>query len=213
MKMKKFLIILGSLLSVITIGVLVVILLTPWMDRWGATDAEVATIFPGDNLVAVPASIVNRAVTIRAIPEQIYPWIIQLGAGKGGFYSYSWLETNLLQCKLINADRIHSEWQALKVGDQVRMCPGDFGPAPYQVAQMTPNQSIVLGHQDKGKWVDLWEFNLTPQSDGSTRLLLRTRTMMTGGFWDIIHPGVFIMETGMLRGIRDRAENSTAGVN
>jgi hypothetical protein len=64
------------------------------------------------------------------------------------------------------------------------------------VAQLIPNRSVVLGHQDKGEWVDLWEFNLMPQPDGTTSLVLRTRTMMTGCFWDIIHPGVFIMETG-----------------
>jgi hypothetical protein len=50
--------------------------------------------------------------------------------------------------------------QDLQVGDQVKMCPGSFGPASYQVAQLTPNKSVVLGHQDKGKWVDTWEFIL-----------------------------------------------------
>ena len=210
MKKKKVLIALGVFVSILAIGVVSVILLTPWMDRWGATDTEITAAYPGDSLVAAPASIVNRAVTIQATPEQIYPWIIQLGADKGGYYSYSWLETYMLFCKMTNADRIHPEWQDLKSGDQVKMCPGSFGPTPYLVAQLTPNQSMVLGHQDKGEWVDLWEFNLVPQPDGTTRLILRTRTMMTGGFWDIIHPGVFIMETGMLRGIRDRAE---AGIN
>jgi hypothetical protein len=206
MKNKKSLFVLGILLGLAVVGVVAVILLTPWMDGWGATDAEIATTYPGDALVNAPRSIVNRAVTIRATPAQIYPWIMQLGAERGGFYSHTWLETYLLQCKLVNTDRIHPEWQDLQVGDQVKMCPGSFGPAPYQVAQLTPNQSVVLGHQDKGQWVDLWEFNLIPQPDGTTRLVLRTRTMMTGGFWDIIHPGVFIMETGMLHGIRDRAE-------
>ncbi len=210
MKKKKVLITLGVLVGIIAIGVVTVILLTPWMDRWGATDTEIAAAYPGDSLVAAPASIVNRAVTIHATPEQIYPWIIQLGAGKGGYYSYSWLETYMLFCKMTNADRIHPEWQDLKAGDQVKMCPGSFGPAPYMVAQLTSNRSMVLGHQDKGEWVDLWEFNLIAEPDGTTRLILRTRTMMTGGFWDIIHPGVFIMETGMLRGIRDRAET---GIN
>ena len=206
MKNKKSLFVLGILLGLAVVGVVAVILLTPWMDGWGATDAEIATTYPGDALVNAPRSIVNRAVTIRATPAQIYPWIMQLGAERGGFYSHTWLETYLLQCKLINADRIHPEWQTLQVGDQIKMCPGSFGPAPYLVAQLIPDQSVVLGHQEKGRWVDIWEFNLAPQPDGTTRLVLRTHTMMTGGFWDIIHPGVFIMETGMLHGIRDRAE-------
>jgi hypothetical protein len=206
MKKKKTLIVLGILLGLVVVAILATILLTPWMDRWDATGAEISAAYPGDELVKAPSSIVNRAVTIHASPAQIYPWIVQLGAERGGFYSHSWLETYLLHCKLVNADRIHAEWQGLQVGDQVKMCPGSFGPVPYQVAQLTLNRSVVLGHQDKGQWVDIWEFNLIPQPDGTTRLVLRTRTMMTGGFWDIIHPGVFIMETGMLQGIQVRAE-------
>ncbi len=89
---------------------------------------------------------------------------------------------------------------------KLRCVPKEPAPPPYIVAQIHPNQAIVLGHQDNGKWVDLWQFILVPRSDGSTRLVLRTRTMMVGGFWSIIHPGVFIMEYGMLNGIKTRAE-------
>ena len=63
-----------------------------------------------------------------------------------------------------------------------------------------------MGHQENGEWVDLWQFVLVPQPDGATRLIVRTRTMMSGGFWDIIHPGVFVMETGMMNGVKERAE-------
>lgn len=206
MNKKRTLIVLSILIGVIVVAILAVILLMPWMDSWGATKAEIQATYPGDALLKAPASQISRAITIHASPAQVYPWIIQVGAERGGFYSHSWLETYLLHCKLVNADRIHPEWQGLQVGNQVKMCPGSFGPAPYQVAQLIPNQSVTLGHQEQGQWVDLWEFNLIAQPDGSTRLVLRTRTMMTGGFWDIIHPGVFIMETGMLHGIRDRAE-------
>jgi hypothetical protein len=182
-------------------------LLTPWMDRWGATQTEISTYFPGDELVPEPTSFVNRAVTIQAAPEQVYPWLVQLGAEKGGMYSYEWLETNILRCPLVNADRIHPEWQDLQVGDEMKMCPGDFGPPAYQVVQLHPNRAIVLGHQEHGQWVDLWQLVLLPQPDGSTRLVQRTRTMMAGGLWTLIHPGVFIMERGMLLGIKERAES------
>jgi hypothetical protein len=63
-----------------------------------------------------------------------------------------------------------------------------------------------MGHKENGKWVDLWQFVILPQADGSSRLILRTRTMAVGGFWDIIHPGVFIMERGLLLGVKERAE-------
>jgi hypothetical protein len=73
------------------------------------------------------------------------------------------------------------------------------------------SSAVIAGHQENGTWVDLWQFILVPQNDGSTRLILRTRTMMIGGFWDVIHPGVFIMERGMLYGIQERAEKLAQG--
>ncbi len=203
--MRKVLLVAVVLAALVGLVVLTVVLLTPWMDRWGATAEEIAASYPGDELVPAPASFVNRAITIQASPAQIYPWIAQIGAERGGWYSYTWLE-RLANCPITNADRIHEEWQTLAVGDQVKMCPGDFGPPPYQVAQTHPNQAIVLGHQEGDQWVDLWQFVLAPQADGSTRLITRTRTMMTGGIWDVLHPIVFVMERGMLRGIKARAE-------
>jgi hypothetical protein len=207
--MKRALMLLGVLTGLAVLFVVSLIWLTPWMDRWGATEAEIRTSFPGDELVPEPVSFVNRAITIHASPEQIYPWLVQLGAGKGGWYSYSWFETHALRCPLVNADRIHTEWQDLQVGDEVKMCPGEFGPPPYQVAQIVPNEAIVLGHQENGQWVNLWQLVLLPQADGSTRLIQRTRTMMAGGLWSIIHPGVFIMERGMILGIKESAESIT----
>jgi hypothetical protein len=198
---KIFLILLG--LAALTVATL--ILFTPWMDRWGATDAEIQAAYPGDELVVAPKSFVNHAVTINATPEQIYPWLVQMGADKGGLYSYTALEA-MIACPQTNADRIHEEWQDLQVGDLVRLCPQDPGPPPYTVAQIFPNRAIVMGHQENGEWIDLWQFIIVPQANGSSRLILRTRTMMTGGFWDIIHPGVFIMERGLLLGVKERAE-------
>lgn len=136
-----------ALIFAICAIVLIVILLTPWMDRWGATDAEIAAAFPGDELVADPASFLNRAVTVHATPEEIYPWIVQLGADKGGMYSYDWFESNILQCHQSNADRIHKEWQDLKIGDQMKMCPEGSGPPPYIIAQIVPNKAIVRKRQ------------------------------------------------------------------
>ena len=204
--MKKFLKFVGILAGLVILVVIVTIALVPWMDRWGATENEIAASFPGDTLVLAPRVIYNRAVTVKASPEQIYPWIVQLGAEKGGMYSYSWFETNILKCELINADRIHEEWQGLKVGDQVKMCPGDIGPPPYEVAIMEPNSVIVIGHYENGEWSDTWHFVLIPNTDGTTRLVLRSRDAKVGWFWDVLRPGEFIMVRGMLLGIKERAE-------
>jgi hypothetical protein len=203
--MKTLLKILATLLAFLALVVILVIALTPWMDTWGATPAEISAALPGDQFVPYPASYVNRAISIKAAPEQVYPWIVQLGAGKGGWYSHTWLE-GLINCPMVNADSLNPAWQDLQVGDLVRMCTGDFAPPPYEVVQLVPNQAIVLGHQENGKWVDLYQFAFLPQPDGSTRMLLRTRTMMTGGIWSVIHPGAFIMETGLLQGVKSRAE-------
>ena len=203
--MKKLLKALGILAACLALVVILVIALTPWMDTWGATRAEISATLPGDELVPEPASYINRAITIQAAPEQIYPWIVQLGADKGGWYSLTVLE-GMINCPMVNADSIHPEWQNLQVGDPVKMCAGDFAPPPYEVVQLIPNRAIVLGHQENGKWVDLYQFAFLPQPDGTSRMILRTRTMMTGGFWSVIHPGVFLMETGLLKGVKARAE-------
>ena len=204
--MRRSFKIIGMLAGLAVLVILTLIILMPWMDRWGATDAEVAASFTGDELVPSPRITYTRAVTINASPEEIYPWIVQLGAEKGGMYSYSWFETNILRCELINADRIHPEWQNLKVGDPMKMCPGTSGPPPYEIAILKPNQAIVMGHKDKGAWVEAWQFNLVPQEDGTTRLVIRSRSSAEGLIWDVIRPGEFIMMRGMMLGIKERAE-------
>ena len=206
--MKKFLKLVGIFTVVGVVAVLVIAALIPWMDRWGATQDEISASFTGDELVAAPRITYTRAVTINAAPEEVYPWIVQLGAEKGGMYSYSWFETSILQCELINADRIHEEWQNLKVGDPMKMCPGTSGPPPYVVAIIEPNHAIVMGHREDGKWTDIWQFVVVPQTGGSTRLVIRSRSALQGWFWDVIRPGEFIMMRGMMLGIKERAERS-----
>lgn len=204
--MKKILNIAGILAGLAVLAVIVTIALMPWMDRWGATEDMITATFPGDELVPSPRYVYNRAVTVNASPEDIYPWLVQMGAERGGMYSYEWFETNILRCELINADRIHEEWQGLKAGDKVKMCPGEWGPPAYEVALLEPGRAVVLGHQENGKWSDIWQFILVPQADGTTRLVARGRETKSGTFWDVIRPGQFIMERAMLLGIRERAE-------
>ncbi|MGE5462588.1 MAG: hypothetical protein ACM3PS_04495 [Syntrophothermus sp.] len=208
--MKLFLKIIGVLFAVLLIGIVVLVFLMPWADRWGASAQEVSASLQGDELVQSPNIGYTRGISIAASPEQIYPWIVQIGAGKGGWYSYDWFETNALRCKNINADRIHEEWQDLKVGDKVKMCPDENMPPAYVVARMDPDQAIVLGHREGDKWVEVWQFVLVPQRDESTRLVIRSRSEMGGWFWNIMRPGEFIMMRGMMLGIKERAEGMPA---
>lgn len=203
--MRKFLKITGVIAGLGLLVLVILIALLPWMDRWGAVDGEIAASYPGDELVPAPRLLYTRAVSIDAAPEEIYPWIAQLGADKGGMYSYTWIE-GLIQCPQTNADRIHAEWQGLEPGDKVLMCPDENMPPAYEVARVEPDQVIVLGHQTNGVWSDVWQFILLPQADGTTRLVLRSRDAKEGWIWDVIRPGEFIMVRGMLLGIKERAE-------
>jgi hypothetical protein len=207
--MKKILKLIGILAGLAVTAILIIAALMPWMDRWGATKDEIAASFSGDELVPSPRITYTRALTVNASPEKIYPWIVQLGAEKGGMYSYEGFETNILRCELINADHVHEEWQDLKVGDPMKMCPGTSGPPPYEIAIIEPNHAIVMGHKDKGTWVEVWQFNLVPQEDGTTRLVIRSRNSAQGLLWDVIRPGEFVMMRGMMLGIKQRAEGVT----
>jgi hypothetical protein len=107
--------------------------------RWGATGQEAGEPLPGDDLIADPDLTATRAITIRAPASQVWPWIVQLGQGRGGFYSYDFLE-NLIGCGIHSADRIVPQWQDLKPGDQVRLAP----QAGLAVAHLEPGRSLVL---------------------------------------------------------------------
>ena len=203
--MKRMLIFFGILIGCIIIVIVGLILATPAMDRWGTNDAEVNAVYPGDELLTNPGRVSTRAITVKAEPEKIYPWIVQTGADKSGMYSYTWLE-NLMGCKMAKDETIHPEWQNLKVGDLMKMCASDPAPTPYAVAEVIPNEAVIYGHQENGAWVDLWQFILVPQKDGSTRLISRTRTNMTGGIWEVIRPISFFMEQKMLSTIKTLAE-------
>ena len=82
--------------------------LKPWHMRWGATDEEAHGAMPGDDLIA-GAGPATRAITIRAAPENVWPWLVQLGYGKAGWYSYDWIDNDFKP----SADQIMPEYQTL----------------------------------------------------------------------------------------------------
>jgi hypothetical protein len=205
--MKKVLITLGILVILAILLIIVIALLLPWMDRWGTTSEERIASFTTDDLVPEPVLIANRGINIDSTPENIFPWILQIGADKSGMYSYTWLE-NLVGCKMARDETIRPEWQALQVGDLMKMCAGDFAPPPYIVAQIETDDSVTFGHKEGENWVESWNFSLIPQADGTTRLITRTRTMMATGFWQVLRPISFTMERKMLLTIKRLAEQS-----
>jgi hypothetical protein len=178
----------------------------------GATDQESNDPLPGDELIEKADRNATRAITIRASAHEVWPWIAQLGQGRGGFYSYDFLE-NLVGCDIHSAERIVAEWQDVRVGDQVRFAPG-IGLA---VALLEQGRSLVLrggvpiGHAPP-PYDSTWAFTLRDEPDGTTRLLVRERYAYKRSWARLIvvPTGVLssVMSHKMLRGIKHRAERT-----
>jgi len=112
----------------------------PWYLRWGATEAEFEVPLPGDEIIPRPRHRDTHAITVRAPVVDVWPWLVQMGQGRGGFYSYDWLE-NLIGCDIHNADQIFPDFQSLRVGDSVRLHPK---APPLPVAIVEPCRALVL---------------------------------------------------------------------
>ncbi len=187
-----------------------IVLARPRHLRWGTRDTEFDEPLPGDDLITTPNLVATRAITIRALPDQVWPWIAQLGQGRAGFYSYDFLE-NLVGIDIYTADRIVPEWQDVEVGDEVRLAP----EVSLEVAALDPGRLLVLrGGVPMGKvpppYDFTWAFVLREEPAETTRLLVRERYGYTRRWAALLVEPTevisFVMSQRMLRGIRDRAE-------
>jgi hypothetical protein len=186
--------------------------------RWGATPEEVAADLPGDEFLAITHLTATRAITIRADVGDVWPWVAQMGQGRGGLYSYDWLE-NLAGCRIHSADEVVPEWQDVGVGDDFRLHPD---VALTVVASDPPHALVVQGGVSATGRVDTdgpsapydftWAFVLVPEAAGGTRLIVRERyRYRTAAARPMVEPVSvvsFVMTERMLRGIRDRAERA-----
>ncbi len=181
----------------------------PWCLSWGARPEEVARRLPGDDLLGQGdlADVTStRAVTIHAPPEAVWPWLAQMGSGRGGVYTYDWIE-NLLGLHMHSVDVVLPQFQDVKVGDAQTL--GKKGPT-LRVAICEKERALVL-RSDDGNWI--WAFVLRPEDQG-TRLLSRNRIATPGAsgsmrcfYRYVMEPGSLIMERKMLLGIKERAEH------
>jgi hypothetical protein len=189
-----------------------------WHRRWGATDEEATEALSGDGLVPIAEHQTTRAMTIEAPPAQVWPWLVQMGQGRGGLYTYEWVE-NAIGAQIHNLDRIDPKLQDLEVGDLIRLTPEVYlGRLPgqfYRVEEIRPPATLTMLQELPGGGLSSWSFVLRSLPDERTRLLIRGRTSPKSGFGPrlarriellLLEPGYFVMERGMLYGIKRRAE-------
>lgn len=177
------------------------VVVRPWHLRWGATEDEVRRALPGDHLVATPVVAATRAITIDCPPAEVWPWLVQQGYGRAGWYSY-WVDNDLRP----SPDRIVPELQHLAVGDVLRTgASGGF---------------TVTELEDGHHWVGLIDGELgrisvtqvvEPTARGSTRLVIRVRAhfarrLAAQAFWLAFDPGDFVFMRREMLGIKHRAE-------
>ena len=187
-----------------------------WLRNWGATAAERQMALPGDELIRDPADMTTLAVPIEAPAADVWPWLIQVGQDRAGFYSYDTLE-NLVGLHIHSADQIVQEWHTLNVGDSIRLTPRGWMGQPdgvvLPVAQLDPPRSLVLRESPPAlPWNAVWSFHIVPTSNRSCRLISRSRSerppiapRLAGA---VMAPLTAAMTRRMLLGIKARAERS-----
>ena len=177
-----------------------------WMSQWGATPSDRLRVMAGDSLLVDPTYSGTTAVLVNAPPEDIWPWLVQIGYQRGGLYSYDWLDRLFGYLDRPSATRILPEFQALAVGDEI---PLGRGPS-WPVADIEPNRALVLDMRHMGAFDWVWQFGLYAVDERRTRLVsrsrVRTRTTWARLFTYAIEPAGFLMTRRMLLGLKWRAE-------
>jgi hypothetical protein len=199
------------------VGALLILLsgATPFLRRfrarYGTRRSDRSREFPGDDLIAEPRWSWCHAIELDAACAEVFPWLVQMGQDKAGFYSHEWLE-NLAGCEICNAQSIHPEWQRLRVGDAFRLAPQ---VPPLRVVRVEPNQSVLVASPNDAQATArvTWLFFLEPLPNGGSRLFSRYRASYPRGLRNqllygpaLLEPIGFVMDCALLRGIKRRVE-------
>jgi hypothetical protein len=193
-------------------GLALSVAMRPVFLRWGTRPREAYFQLPGDRVKPGTGFQILHAINIKATPEQVWPWLAQIGHDRGGFYSYSWLE-NLFGLHVVNAERIVSDWQTRRVGEVVPATPPNWlglveQPLGWRVTRFEPGRVLFLEN---------WgAFALVRIDPATTRLYIRTHgeAGRLASFWSapldvfVFVPAHFIMQRKMLLGIKERAERA-----
>lgn len=188
---------------------------------YGSTATERAAALPGDDIIRQPTAVTDHATTIDAPPAAVWPWLVQMGWGRAGWYTARWVDRLLFPANGPSADRLVPELQQLDVGDFIPDGPPETECGLY-VRFLEPDRALVLQSNSHlpMSWrehADLdwtWAFVLTPVEEGRrTRFHFRSRWTtrpwwFTAFGWLAVVPADFVMSRDMLRGVRERVESA-----
>jgi hypothetical protein len=220
----------GTGIAVGVAGFAYALVIRPWQLRRGATDAEVRRPLPGDDLVPDPKCGYTQAITIKASTSDIWPWLVQIGYRRAGWYSHDFLHRLMgiagsVDDEHRSAKRIIPELQDLTVGDVVEIAPG----MGYVVAGIEPEQALILQSRvDTSKWESLsssdplperylsssWVWFLEGIDEKTTRFIVRVRSDYNPGLLSTLSAGIpnelgsLVMQPKTLRVLKQRAEMS-----
>jgi len=223
--MRPIRILLLTVVSTIVAAVVAyAVAIRPWIRAWGTDETEAQMALPGDELVAEPLAVETRAVTITAPVSAVWPWLAQLGSGRGGWYSFESRGS-----KMTSSDVILPEYQSLAAGDILTVSDG--GPT-FEVKSVDPEHSLVLftdtsmmrpivaaeaGAEEASKMPEFsatWGFYLQPTDDGGTRLIerFRAQTAVKGPqaavMSELMGTGIVLMARKQMLAIKERAERA-----
>lgn len=213
------------IVAVLVVGIVLYVLkLRAWHMSWGTIGDETTRPLPGDELIKNPKANATHGETINASAAEVWPWLAQIGQGRGGFYSYDWLE-NLFGCQITNVDRVMEEYQDVKLGDGIKLHPQ---APPLDVVHLEPGKALVIAggtalqpnmpkdtsflglHRYKAF---TWAFILDEVAPNKTRFLARVRGDWDGGgpvgFFRnrvFMEPAHSIMQRKMNIGLKERVE-------
>jgi len=202
----------------------------PRILTWGASDEEARRPLPGDDLVRDAKMKATHAVTIDRPAEQVWPWVVQIGHQRAGWYSYDWLHRLMgvagsVEDESRSAEHIIPQLQDLQVGDVVEIAP-DMG---YKVVDIQPERALVLhiavemgtfepfdpaGEPPDEHFNSSWTWFLEERDANSSRLIVRIRVGYSPSVANallvhgVMEPGSFVMERKTLLGIKRRAEST-----
>jgi hypothetical protein len=175
-------------------------IIRPTQLNWGATEGEIQQAMPGDDLVDSPTFLSTRAITIDGTPQEIWPWLIQMGYGRAGYYGYDLIENIASPRGMQSAEGIIPELQDFKVGDDLPIS----AISTFYIQAIEPNRFLVWDDEDGGTFT----WGLYPLDDNHTRLVMRFRFTHRWLDWLFVDWADHVAVKKALQGLKGRVEEN-----